>query len=111
MSKDNLPIRKKKEYVDNRKFDDNGDIVEKKCSECNEFKSINEFYNNKTQFDGTYPNCIVCFKDKNNSKHKKSKIEDDGLDSFFSSDNDVINSGSLDNIIDDLSKGRIDYDQ
>ena len=111
MSKINLPNKNKKGYVSNRKFDDNGDIVEKKCSVCNEFKSINEFHNNKLQFDGTYPNCIVCFKDKNNSKYKKSKIEDDGLDSFFSSDNDVINSGSLDNIIDDLSKGRIDYDK
>ena len=89
MSKINLPIKKKKEYVDNRKFDDNGDIVEKKCSVCNEFKSINEFHNNKLQFDGTYPNCKKCQRErvKKNDKVKNDKkkgISESDLNTFFS---------------------------
>tara|TARA_B100000787_G_scaffold131761_1_gene100646 strand:+ start:542 stop:823 length:282 start_codon:yes stop_codon:yes gene_type:complete len=93
MSKINLPIKKKKEYVDNRKFDDNGDIVEKKCSVCGEFKFMSEFHNNKLQFDGTYPHCKKCQRErvKNNDKIKNDKkkgISNSDLETFFSGSNE-----------------------
>ena len=47
MSKINLPLKKKEEYIRNRKFNNDGDILEKKCSVCNVFKPINEFDINK----------------------------------------------------------------
>ena len=73
MSKINLPIRKKELYLSNRKFNDNGDILEKKCSICSVFKSIKEFDINKLQFDGTLPHCIECHRDKMKESYKKKK--------------------------------------
>ena len=34
----------------------------KKCSSCNELKTLNEFYNHKRSKDGKQPYCIKCFK-------------------------------------------------
>ena len=93
MSKVNLPNKKKEEYISNRKFDNDGDILEKKCSVCNVFKSINEYHSYKQQFDGTYPHCKKCQRErvKKNDKVKNDKkkgISQNDLDTFF--------SGSLD---------------
>jgi hypothetical protein len=90
-SKINLPIKKREEYIKNRTFDDNGDIIEKKCSICNVFKQVGEFHSNKIQFDGTYPHCKVCQREKTKISYWKKFEKEDGfsqsdLDSIFNND-------------------------
>ena len=93
MSKVNLPNKKKEEYISNRKFNYDGDILEKKCSVCNVFKSINEYHRNKNQFDGTYPHCKICQREKNKKIYKEKKNNNSGISQ---SDLDTFFSGSLD---------------
>jgi len=93
MSKVNLPNKKKEEYISNRKFDNDGDILEKKCSVCNVFKSINEYHSNKQQFDGTYPHCKKCQRER---VKKNDKVKDDKKKGISQNDLDTFFSGSLD---------------
>ena len=116
MSKINLPNKRKEQYLSRRKFDDDGNIVEKQCSSCNEFISVENYYKSNKEFDGLYNYCKVCFKTMNKERYKlgkvkgKGNVDSDDLDTFFRNDLDSFSSGSLDNIIDDLSKNREDYD-
>ena len=62
MKKDNLPNRRKEIYVSRRKFNDDGDVIEKICSSCKKWKSVTDYYKNKKVLDGLYNNCKECFK-------------------------------------------------
>ncbi len=116
MSKINLPNKRKELYLSRRKFDDDGNIVEKQCSKCNEFLKVENYFKDKNVFDGLYNYCKDCFKKMNKERYDlgkvkgKGNIDSDDLDIFFRNDLNSFSSGSLDNIIDDLSKNREDYD-
>ena len=40
-------MKTKEDYLSRRKFDDDGNVVEKRCSKCNVFKSVNDYYKDK----------------------------------------------------------------
>ena len=108
-------MKTKEDYLSRRKFDDDGNVVEKRCSKCNVFKSVNDYYKDKKVEDGLYNYCKDCFKEMNKEKYQKenNKIEykttQSDLESFVNNE-DIIGSGSLDDMIDDFSKNRGDYD-
>ena len=85
MSKINLPNKKKEIYLSRRKFDSDGNVIEKKCSNCKTFKTVENFFKDKNQFDGLYNNCKECHRLKQKEQYKKKKgISQSDLDSFFS---------------------------
>ena len=47
MSKINLPNKKKEIYLSRRKFDSDGNVIEKKCSNCKTFKTVDNFFKDK----------------------------------------------------------------
>ncbi len=73
MSKINLPNKRKEIYLSRRKFNEDGDIIQKKCSDCNEFLVVEEYFKNKQSFDGLYQNCKVCFREFQKEKYKEKK--------------------------------------
>lgn len=108
-------MNSREDYLKRRKFDDGGNLIEKECSRCNIFKSVNDYYKDKKVEDGLYQYCKDCFKEKNREKYKKEKDKKEfkttqsDLESFINNE-DIIGSGSMDDLIDGFGKGRIDYD-
>jgi hypothetical protein len=47
--------------------------MDKKCSKCNEFKDLSEFYNNSASKDGHRPECIECTKKRRDTTELKIK--------------------------------------
>ena len=64
MSKINLPNKRKELYLSRRKFDDDGNIIEKQCSNCNVFLKVENYFKDKNVFDGLYNNCKECHRNK-----------------------------------------------
>ena len=93
MSKINLPNKRKEQYLSRRKFDDNGNIVEKQCSKCNEFLKVENYFKDKNVFDGLYNNCKECHRNKVKVSDRKRKDNNSGISQ---SDLDTFFSGSLD---------------
>ena len=88
-SKINLPKKRKEFYLSRRKFDDDGNIIEKQCSKCNKFFDVDNFFKDKNVFDGLYNNCKDCHREKvrvSDKKRldKKKGISQSDLDSYFS---------------------------
>tara|TARA_B100000768_G_C11205458_1_gene343618 strand:- start:483 stop:863 length:381 start_codon:yes stop_codon:yes gene_type:complete len=84
MKKDNLPNKKKEIYVSRRKFNDNGDVIEKICSSCKEWKSDKDYYKDKSVLDGLYNNCKLCFgKRQKQTYDGGGKTKKDFIDESF----------------------------
>ena len=88
-SKINLPKKRKELYLSRRKFDDDGNIIEKQCSKCNKFFDVHNFFKDKNVFDGLYNNCKDCHREKSKDWYKKKVEKKKGtslsdLDTFFS---------------------------
>lgn len=108
-------MKNRENYLSRRKFDDSGNVIEKQCSRCKKFKSVNDYYKDKDVEDGLYNYCKDCFKKQTKEKYQKDKDKREytttqsDLESFVNNE-DIIGSGSLDDMIDDFSKNRGDYD-
>ena len=51
----------------------------KKCNICNEIRSLDEFYNNKSKFDGKASECKHCAREMSIIKLRKKKAEKERL--------------------------------
>ena len=47
-------------YLSRRKFNDQGSLIEVKCSMCKVFKSLGEYHKNKVEIDGIDHKCKIC---------------------------------------------------
>ena len=47
-------------YLSRRKFNDQGTLIEVKCSMCKVFKSLGEYHKNKVEIDGIDHKCKIC---------------------------------------------------
>ena len=51
---------KKNQYFKKRKFDRDGNLTEKICNHCKNWKSFSGFYQDKSLMDGFSDNCSDC---------------------------------------------------
>lgn len=89
MSKINLPKTRKEIYLSRRKFNNDSEVIEKKCSKCKTFLSVKHYFKNKRELDGLYNYCKECHREKTKmqykiDKNKKNGITQSDLHSFFS---------------------------
>ena len=59
----------------------------KKCNICNEIRSLDEFYNNKSKFDGKASECKHCAREMSIIKLRKKKAEKERLQALQVIDN------------------------
>ena len=67
--------KSRERFLKRRKLDDEGYLVEKQCSKCKIFLSVDNYFTDKSmKYDGLYNNCKKCHR-INNKKSVERKID------------------------------------
>lgn len=56
-----------------RNYDDDGNLISKKCTKCGQIKNINEFYKDKSKSDGLQSKCNICSKRKMKESYESNE--------------------------------------